>query len=107
MFSEQEPYADHMRKLAEQQDNEAAEISVNCLKTEIPSGHEEVVVMKDADVDVMHNQQQKLIEQSSNPLNLLQTLQHKQMLQKQLQCLLQSQSTQLNLKEQIQQLAKR
>ena len=105
MFSEQEPYAEHMRKLAEQQDNEA-EISVNCLKTEVPSGHEEVVVMKDAEADVLQNQQ-KLMEQNSSSLNLLQTLQHKQMLQKQLQCLLQSQSTQMNLKEQIQQLAKR
>ena len=88
-----------MRKLAatNSEDNEE-EI---CLKTEVPSGHEEVTILHNKDT----NASPKLMEHSQ--LNLLQTLHQKQILQKQLHAILQSQNHSLNLKEQIEQLAKR
>ena len=88
-----------MRKLAatNSEDNEE-EI---CLKTEVPSDHEEVTILHNKDT----NASPKLMEHSQ--LNLLQTLHQKQILQKQLHAILQSQNHSLNLKEQIEQLAKR
>ena len=89
-----------MRKLATKNYTENNEEEI-CLKTEVPSGHEEVTIINNKET----NTSAKLMEHSQ--LSLLQTLHQKQILQKQLHALLQSQNHSLSLKEQIEQLAKR